>query len=32
MMLADEEVAPTIEWEEASRRVAAVDEASRRAT
>ena len=32
MMLADEEVAPTIEWEEASRRVAAVDEASRRTT
>ncbi|MDB4884288.1 MAG: hypothetical protein JWL95_3054 [Gemmatimonadetes bacterium] len=29
MLMADDEVAPAIEWEEASRRVAAVDEAAR---
>lgn len=30
MMMADDEVAPAIEWDEASRRVAAVDEAAKR--
>jgi hypothetical protein len=30
MLMADDEVAPTIEWEEASRRVAAADEGAKR--